>query len=49
MLAGGSGEQSEAAQPSGNRVLVKSPDGTVGTLPEEQLEEALASGYSRAE
>ena len=32
----------------GGRVRVKSPDGKVGSIPEDQLEEALAHGYTKA-
>lgn len=35
------------AEPSGKRVRVRSKEGKVGTIPAEQLEEALAEGYTQ--
>ncbi len=39
--------QPSAADPSGQKVKVKAPDGRIGLIPAEQLQAALAKGYTQ--
>ena len=47
VLSGG-GRFGQGAQAAGDEIDVIAPDGTVGTIPAEDLEEALSQGYERA-